>query len=89
MTNAKRDQNSVPAILGVLNTDGVTITPVKIDPSTHKLAVSDGISGSNHGTTNVKRDQNYRTALMAVSTDGVTPVALYVTSAGELLLKST
>lgn len=42
MTNAKRDNNRVPAIIGVSSSDGTTITPVYVDPTTHRLLV-DGV----------------------------------------------
>lgn len=89
MTSIKKDQNSVNTMFGVLNTDGVTITPIKANDTAHALKTSDGTSGSDHGTTNAKRDENRVPALMATSTDGVTPIALYVDSSGNLLTKST
>lgn len=87
--NAKRDSNGVAVSQGVLNSDGVTPTSLTAVPTTHVLQVSDGTTGSDNGTTNAKRDANQVTDLMALSTDGVTPVALYVDSSGNLLTKST
>lgn len=89
-TNANRDQNNVPTLIGVLNTDGTTVTRVKADPTGHGLEVSDGTTGSDHGTLNAKRDENDVPCLMAVSSvDGKTPVAVYVDSSGNLLIQST
>lgn len=90
MTNAKRDENSVPTMIAALNTDGVTITRVYINASNHGLQVDDGVGGADHGTVNALKDENGVSCLMGVSSvDGVTPVPLYVTSAGKLLIKST
>lgn len=87
--NAKRDNNGIAVIQGALNTDGVTPTSVVASPTLHTMAISDGTTGSDNGTVNAKRDANQVTDLMALSTDGVTPVALYVDSSGNLLTKST
>ena len=88
MINAKRDENSVPTMIGALNTDGVTITRIKATTG-HLLMVEDDTTGSDHGTVNALRDENGVPCLMAVSSvDGVTPVALYVTSAGKLLVNT-
>ena len=90
MTNAKRDENSVPTIIGVLDTDGSTIVPIKINPVNNRLKVSDGTTGSDNGTTNAKRDENSVVAKIAVSSsDGKTPITLYVDSSGNLLIQST
>ena len=90
MSNVPRDENHVPTILGALNTDGVTPTPVQADPTAHTIKISDGTTGSDLGPTNDVRDENRVTGLMAVSeVDGTTPVVLYVNSSGELLVDST
>jgi hypothetical protein len=90
MANASHDQNHVPTLIGVLNTDGLTVVPVKADPSEHTLKVSDGSSGSDNGPTNAKHDQNHVPTLVAVSSvDGITPVVVYADSSGNLLVKST
>lgn len=90
MANAKRDENNVPTLIGVLNSDGTTITLVKADPATHRLSVSDGTTGSNFGTTNSKRDENSVRCLAGVSSsDGRTFITSYVDSSGKLLIQST
>lgn len=90
MTKAERDNNSVPTILAVLNTDGETITPIKADPNTNVLDISDGTSGSDAGQDNAERDPNMVPVLIATSSaDGSTPVPLYADSDGKLLIKST
>lgn len=89
MTNASRDQNSVPTILGAKAASTSETSPVLADPSTHALAVDDNTTGSDNGPSNAPRDQNDVPALMAVSSaDGKTPVVLYVDSDGKLLINS-
>ena len=89
MANAPRDPNQIPAILGVLSTTGLTVIPIKADPSNHGLRVADETTGSDHGPTNAKRDQNQTTSLVATSSaDGKTPVVLYADSSGNLLIDS-
>lgn len=89
MSNAYRDENGVPTIIGVRNTDGSTITRVKADSTSHALAVDNNTTGSDNGPTNAPRDENNICGLMAVSSaDGVTPIPLYVDSTGKLLINS-
>lgn len=89
MADAPRDPNQIPALLGVLNTNGLTIVPIKANPSNHALKVSDGTTGSDHGPVNAKRDQNQVTSLVATSSaDGITPVVVYADSSGNLLIDS-
>lgn len=89
MSNASRDENNVPTLLGGLETDGKTLVRIKADPTSHALSVDDDVTGSDHGPTNAPRDENSVPALMGVSSaDGKTPVVIYATSAGELLIDS-
>lgn len=91
MTNAKRDENNVPTMLGVLNTDGTTIIPIKIgiDAGDNVVKVDDNTTGSDLGPTRALRDENYVTTLIGVSSaDGVTPVAVYADANGKLLIDS-
>lgn len=90
MADAKRDDNNVPTLLGVLNTDGDTLVRVEADPTSHGLSVDDGTTGTDRGPTISPRDSNFVPVLMAVSdVDGVTPVVVYATTAGELLIDTT
>ena len=76
-------------MLGALNTDGVTPTPVQADPTDHTIMTDDNTTGSDISDPPAIRDANRVTGLMAVSeVDGVTPVPLYVNSDGELLIDS-
>lgn len=90
MTNASRDENNVPTILAVLQSDGATVTPVQVNPSNHGLSVDDNTTGTDQGPgARALRDGNFVTTLMGVSSvDGVTPVALYTTSDGKLYIDS-
>lgn len=75
-------------MIGVLNTDGATVTRVKATPSTHALDISDGTTGSDLGSARAARDENGETTLMASDTNG-TKIPLYVNSSGALLIQST
>lgn len=89
MPNAYRDENSVPTLLGALNTNGTTLVRVLANASNNALKINDASTGSDHGPTNDLRDENSIPALMAVSSvDGVTPVVVYADSDGNLLVDS-
>ena len=90
MSNAERDDNNVPAIIAVLNTDGTTVAPVEINPATHGLSVDNASTGTDQGPARALRDENFVPTMLAVSdVDGVTPVSLYVDSSGKLLIDET
>lgn len=90
MTNAKRDENNVPTMLGVLNTDGTIVTPVKINPANFALKVDNDVTGSDNGPTYALRDENSVPTMLAVSSaDGATLVPLYVDADGKLLIDET
>lgn len=90
MTTAGNDNNLVSSLIGVLNTDGETISLVKATAGTHILDIADGATGSDFGQDNAERDQNGEAVMLATSNaDGTTPVPLYVDSSGCLLIKST
>lgn len=89
MTEFARDENYVPVAGGVLNSDGVTPTPLEADPTSHALDIDDDTTGSDNSGNNAYRDNNYVTTLIATSeSDGKTPVPLYVDSNGNLLIDS-
>ena len=75
-------------MLAMLNTDGTTITPIKATPSTHRLDVADGTSGSDAGRDTSAHDDNQRTTLLATDANGVI-VTLWANSSGALLIKSS
>lgn len=87
---AKRDENNVTTITGVLNSDGETIVVVEADPTTHGLSVNNATTGSDNGPIEALRDENFVPTLLAVSgDDGETIVPLYVDSDGKLLIDET
>ncbi len=90
--NIKKDENGRPTIAGILNSDGVTITPIQADPNNHTLNTSDGSSGSDNGNNsgNALLDDNGTPVLTVLSNAGDgTIIELYVDSSGNLLTKST
>ena len=90
MANAGKDGNFVSTMLGALNTDGTTPTPVKANASTHFIETDDNTTGSDLSDQPAVRDANHVVGMMAVSSaDGVTPVPLYVDSDGKLLIDSS
>ena len=87
---APRDNNRIPTLQAVLNTDGLTPTDIQADPTSHTIATDDNTTGSDNGPTDAKRDGNYVPTAIAVSeSDGTTPVVLYANSSGDLLIDST
>lgn len=87
MSNAKIDENGVATLIAVSKVNGTTIDVINADPSTHRLEIASGTSGTDHGTQNAKRDQNSKVALMGVSSsDGVTPIPIYSDGNGRLLV---
>ena len=90
MTNAARDENNIPTLTAVLESDGATIKRVIVNPSGNVLSVEDNTTGSDNGPGDrALRDENYVTTLIGVSSvDGVTPVAVYADADGKLLIDS-
>lgn len=92
MSNAPRDNNQNPVLLGVSNADGSTVTPIMADPDDHTIEANVGDDGSDLSAgPDALRDDNGVPILIAVSSDdGVTPVPIYVDPAtGQVLIKST
>lgn len=91
MTEARKDDNRIPTMIGTLQSDGVTPALVKASPTTHVIDSADGTTGSEADTrTTAPRDNNYITTIIAASSaDGVTPIPIYIDASGCLLLKST
>lgn len=84
------DENRIPVALGVSDTDGTTIVPIKANATGNSLCTLKGTTGTDYGQGDDKRDENRKVAFMAVSAvDGVTPVAIYADSVtGALLVKT-
>lgn len=90
MANAKRDDNNLPTLVAVLNSNGQTVTPVDANPTNHGLSVDNNTTGADNGPSRALRDENFVPTLLAVSSvDGVTPIALYVDADGKLLIDET
>ena len=86
MANALRDQNYIPAKLAVLNTDGTTLVPLKINQSNGGIKVNAADTVSFTMTPIDKRDQNSVPVMMFEGTDGLTYPAV-ANASGELLIK--
>jgi hypothetical protein len=90
MTNAYRDENSVPTKIGVLDTNGIDIMRMYVNPQNGALKVMDGTSGTYPGGNIAKRDGNSVPTMIGVSTiDQKTPLKALINSSHELLIKST
>ena len=91
MTQAIRDENRIPTILGASDADGTTPLPVYAIAATNSMKVNNGVGGSDLSDNIDIRDENRVVAFMAVSAvDGVTPVPIYVDAAtNSLLVRST
>jgi len=90
MTDAKRDQNRVTVLLGVSNVDGVTPTPVYVNPVSHAVLVSGASDGLTPVVgTKIKRDSNRVPVGRGVSSaDGTTPLPYHVDPTTKRLLVS-
>lgn len=89
MSNASIDGNSVATLTAALNTNGTTITRVKVNSANHALKINDASTGTDHGSNHALHDENGRTTLIAVSSaDGITPIEVYCDSSGNLLVDS-
>ena len=87
--NSAIDVNSRDTITARLNTDGVTIVRIEVDPSTHRMQTNDNTTGTDMGGMYAAFDENGRPTLFAESSAGDgTLVALYANSSGELLTDS-
>lgn len=83
--NAPIDQNFVKGKLGVLCTDGVTLIPIAIDPSTGGIKVDVMSTISYTPTPIAPRDENYQAVWLFQGTDGLTYPA-NVNADGALLV---
>lgn len=72
MANAKKDENSRPAVILASENDGVTIVPLKADPTSHGIEVDDNTGGSDNGNNkgNAMLDQNSVPVWTALSSAG-------------------
>ena len=89
MSNAKHDNNDRPTVIGTLQSDGLTIVRMKVNPA-GGIKISDGTSGTNLATNLAQIDGNGVSAWTGVSSvDGVTIVPIAFDSSGNMLTQST
>ncbi len=85
-----KDANRIAALLGTLDSDGVTPIAIVADPTTHTLHAIDDTTGTSKPFVNAERDANRIPTVWATSSaDGVTPIPVYTDSTGALLIHST
>lgn len=90
MANAKFDGNGVRTLTGTLQSDGVSIVRIQVNPVGNKVKVVDASTGTASTRTIAPRDENGRPVLMGVSSaDMTTLVPIAVDSSGNLLIQST
>lgn len=83
-----RDNNHVPAKFGVLYSDGVTLIPIAVDPTTGGMKTNDTATISYNPTGIDFRDENYATAWMGVDTVTGLPVPIFVDADGAVLINN-
>jgi len=72
-----------------LNTDGTSPVSLIADPTTHRLKIDIGTSGTGIAG-NAKKDNNRMSSMLGTSnTDNSTPITLYTDSGSNLLTKTT
>lgn len=88
MTNASRDNNHTPTLLGVLYSDGVTLVPIAIDGN--GLVTTDEVNTIGFTPATISpQDENYVNVLMGVdSTDPTKLCPVYVNSSGAILIET-
>ena len=90
MTDAARDKNRNPTLLGTLQSDGITPTPIQVNPANLALKVIDATTGTASTLVDAPRDNNRVPVMMGVSSsDMTTPVPIAVDINGNLLIQST
>jgi hypothetical protein len=86
MSEAKRDENHIPTIIGASDADGVTPTLLYANPTNHGVVIDDGLAGSDLSGDVDIRDENRVVGFLAVSAvDGVTPTVVYINAATHAL----
>lgn len=93
MTNAKRDDNFIPVMMGVSSVDGVTPVPVTLDPTTLRLRVVVISNLKNDATPDrntSRRDENTKPTLAGEnsSTQNIEPISIETVGNG-IMMKGT
>lgn len=91
MANAVKDDNYIPTLIAVSDTDGSTPIRVRSDPTLKALLISNASTGSDLSGDRAYRDNNNITTMLVISeSDGITPTPVYAdASTGKLLVDST
>ena len=88
MTNASLDQNNVATKLGVLFSDGVTLVPIAINPSTGRVRTNSTDTLSVPAGTIALSDENRKRVLMGINSVDGTPIPVYVDTEGKVLIET-
>lgn len=84
--NTAKDNNFVPAKIGVLCTDGITLVNIAIDTTTGGMKV-DTTSTIEFTPGSIDfRNQNYRPCWMAQNSVDGTPIPIFVNASGAILV---
>ena len=90
MSNAMHDQNNVPTLIAILDSDKKTISRVKANPIGQGLKINDATTANVLSFDAVPRDENSVPCMSVLSSAGDgSIVILQVNSSGELLVDST
>ena len=87
MTDAIKDQNRIPVMLGVSYVDGTTLVPIQIDSSNNGIVVDRVNTFSGTINTNAIKDENRNNVLMGTNSVDGTLIPVYVnpTTGGILI----
>ncbi len=83
--NSSRDNNYVSAKMGVLNTDGKTLVPIKINPANGAMKINQTDTISFTMTPIAEIDDNFNKTLLFEGTDGKT-YPWVCNASGEVLI---
>lgn len=89
MSNAKRDDNRVPTLLALLDTDGSTLIPIQVNASNNKIKLANGTAGVDNGDGRAMHDGNGVVTMIGVSSvDLTTPVNVYADINGNIKINT-
>jgi len=83
--DAPRDDNFIPAKMGVLNTNGTTLIPIKINESNNGMMVNTTDTVQFTMTPIAPEDENFDKVMLFQGTDGLT-YPWVVDSEGKVLI---
>lgn len=86
MTDAIRDNNHIPVLLGLSYVDGTTLVPIVINSSNSGINI-DRVNTVSTAAMNAARDENHRATLMAVDSVSGNPIPVFADpSTGGILV---